>query len=238
MVSSSSFNVSTRNADDAINASSSPSPSSPTTSSVQTCRMNHAEAQDDCVECMNDDSTMTDTTASIAPNQQQCQKNQQRCRHLYAQKLNNSAAICIEIGLYDRAISSLSKALKLSEQEVEEDEQEQEEPAEGQERNQEEQGKNQENNDDDDDVIMEDEAEDEDEQDEDESMTMVCLCYHCTVDGCIEYSEMNKSYFMTENDASDDDNDAFLCQAITDADTDAGNDTNSSSSVSASYIYR
>ena len=34
--------------------------------------------------------------------------------HLYAQKLNNSAALCIEIGQYDRAISSLAKALRLS----------------------------------------------------------------------------------------------------------------------------
>jgi len=34
--------------------------------------------------------------------------------HLYAQKLNNSAALCIEIGHYDRAIFSLTKALRLS----------------------------------------------------------------------------------------------------------------------------
>ena len=34
--------------------------------------------------------------------------------NLYAQKLNNSAAFCIEIGQYDRAILSLGKALKLS----------------------------------------------------------------------------------------------------------------------------
>ena len=35
--------------------------------------------------------------------------------NLYAQKLNNSAAFCIEIGEFDRAISSLGKALQLSE---------------------------------------------------------------------------------------------------------------------------
>jgi len=34
--------------------------------------------------------------------------------HMYAQKLNNSAALCIEIGHYDRAILSLTKALRLS----------------------------------------------------------------------------------------------------------------------------
>ena len=34
--------------------------------------------------------------------------------NLYAQRLNNSAAFCIEVGEYDRAISSLGKALRLS----------------------------------------------------------------------------------------------------------------------------
>jgi len=34
---------------------------------------------------------------------------------LYAQKLNNNAAMCIEIGYYERAIQSLKKALKFSE---------------------------------------------------------------------------------------------------------------------------
>ena len=33
----------------------------------------------------------------------------------FAQKLNNSAVLCIEIGQYDRAIASLAKALRLSE---------------------------------------------------------------------------------------------------------------------------
>ena len=33
--------------------------------------------------------------------------------YLYTQRLNNSAALCIEIGRYDRAISSLEKALQL-----------------------------------------------------------------------------------------------------------------------------
>jgi hypothetical protein len=35
--------------------------------------------------------------------------------HLYAKLLNNSAASCIEVGYYDRAICSLSKALRLTE---------------------------------------------------------------------------------------------------------------------------
>ncbi|VEU43967.1 unnamed protein product [Pseudo-nitzschia multistriata] len=34
--------------------------------------------------------------------------------HLYAQQLNNTAALCIEIGHYSRAISSLQKALELN----------------------------------------------------------------------------------------------------------------------------
>ena len=34
--------------------------------------------------------------------------------HLYAQQLNNSAALCIEIGQYGRAITSLQKALELN----------------------------------------------------------------------------------------------------------------------------
>ena len=33
--------------------------------------------------------------------------------HLYTQRLNNSAALCIEIGRFDRAIISLEKALQL-----------------------------------------------------------------------------------------------------------------------------
>jgi len=35
--------------------------------------------------------------------------------YAYAQKLNNSAALCIEVGAYDRAIASLQRALRLSE---------------------------------------------------------------------------------------------------------------------------
>ena len=35
--------------------------------------------------------------------------------NLFAQKLNNSAVLCIEIGQYDRAIAMLAKALRLSE---------------------------------------------------------------------------------------------------------------------------
>lgn len=34
--------------------------------------------------------------------------------HLYAQKLNNSAALCIEVGQYSRAIASLQKALEIN----------------------------------------------------------------------------------------------------------------------------
>mmetsp|Transcript_16934 Transcript_16934/g.34850 ORF Transcript_16934/g.34850 Transcript_16934/m.34850 type:complete len:185 (+) Transcript_16934:111-665(+) len=40
--------------------------------------------------------------------------------HRFAQKLNNSAALCIEIGHYDRAIFSLTKALRLSRQQSDE----------------------------------------------------------------------------------------------------------------------
>ena len=40
--------------------------------------------------------------------------------HLYAQKLNNSAALCIEIGQYDRAVLSLTKALRLSREQTDE----------------------------------------------------------------------------------------------------------------------
>lgn len=61
--------------------------------------------------------------------------------HLYAQKLNNSAALCIEIGHYDRAIFSLTKALRLSRGQT------------------------------------------------DESMLCGCSCYHCSLEGCINYSE-------------------------------------------------
>lgn len=36
----------------------------------------------------------------------------------FAQKLNNSAALCIEVGQYDRAIGSLQRALRLSEKQM------------------------------------------------------------------------------------------------------------------------
>jgi len=198
--SSSSFNVSTRNVVD-INRSSSSS-----SSLRRSCRMaaqTQTQAQAD----------YTCTNSNSSTRAQQTLMNQKRCRHLYAQKLNNCASICIETGLYDRAILSLSKALKLSEQE----EEEQDEPKQEQEQD------NQ--DDDDDDVIMEDknaavsetnvEEDDEfeyEEEDEEDEM-MICPCYHCTVDGCIEYSETN----------SDNNDDAFYCQAI-------GTD--------ASFIYR
>jgi len=35
--------------------------------------------------------------------------------HVYAQQLNNAASMCLEVGQYDKAISSLGKALRLSE---------------------------------------------------------------------------------------------------------------------------
>mmetsp|Transcript_45417 Transcript_45417/g.49105 ORF Transcript_45417/g.49105 Transcript_45417/m.49105 type:complete len:280 (+) Transcript_45417:130-969(+) len=35
--------------------------------------------------------------------------------HVYAQQLNNVASLCLEVGQYDKAISSLGKALRLSE---------------------------------------------------------------------------------------------------------------------------
>merc|ERR1712238_386986 len=90
-----------------------------------------------------------------------CHKNQQRCRHLYAQKLNNSAASCIDIGQYDRAISSLSKALKLSEQEEEVEPTEEQEPTRNrEEKKQEHSQENHHHDDDDDDVMMEDGEED------------------------------------------------------------------------------
>uniref|UniRef100_A0A7S4AX83 Uncharacterized protein n=1 Tax=Pseudo-nitzschia australis TaxID=44445 RepID=A0A7S4AX83_9STRA len=40
--------------------------------------------------------------------------------NIYAHRLNNSAALCIEIGHYERAISSLQRALKLCERQVSE----------------------------------------------------------------------------------------------------------------------
>lgn len=46
--------------------------------------------------------------SSIIPSSSTCQ-----LYHLYAQQLNNSAALCIEIGHYERAISSLKRALLL-----------------------------------------------------------------------------------------------------------------------------
>lgn len=59
----------------------------------------------------------------------------------YAQKLNNNAALCIECGQYQRAESTLTKALHLSKSHI-------------------------------------------------EQRTMaVCTCYHCTLDGCIIFTE-------------------------------------------------
>jgi tetratricopeptide (TPR) repeat protein len=61
--------------------------------------------------------------------------------YVYAQQLNNNAALCIEHGHFERAITSLTKALRLSKAHIQE-------------------------------TTME-----------------VCRCYHCTLDGCIIFTE-------------------------------------------------
>ena len=61
--------------------------------------------------------------------------------YVYAQKLNNNAALCIECGQYDRAESTLTKALRLSKAHIQ------------------------------------------------KTKIKVCKCYHCTLDGCIIFSE-------------------------------------------------
>jgi len=65
-----------------------------------------------------------------------------------AQQLNNSAAQCIEIGHYSRAIWSLSKALEINRNQMNTDRPRREK---------------------------------------------VCKCYRCTLDGCIAFSESNRS---------------------------------------------
>jgi len=76
--------------------------------------------------------------------------------NVYAQKLNNSAAFCIEVGEYDRAISSLGRALRLSE------------------------------------LYKDKEMEDS------------CIDYHCSIDGCISYSEqISASVRRTTEHSSD-----------------------------------
>jgi len=169
---SSSSNYLSPNATASSSASASASASASYTTSTD-CQKGHPGAA-------------TTTTATQKQNQKR------RQRHLYAQKLNNSAASCIEIGQYDRAISSLSKALQLSEQQDEEEESNHGESSE-------------------------------------EMMTTICSCYHCTVDGCIEYSEKNP-HVMTKDDP-------FVCVTVgvaretnTNADTDTDTDS--------SYIYR
>ena len=86
---------------------------------------------------------------------QQLQLQQQRSSleratavRMYAKKLNNSAAMCVEIGEHDKAIASLAKALRLCE-------------------------------------LHENKEDDDDEQ--------PCLCYSCSLDGCIAYSEYNSN---------------------------------------------
>eukprot|EP00751_Fragilariopsis_kerguelensis_P042505 CAMPEP_0171017670 /NCGR_PEP_ID=MMETSP0736-20130129/27630_1 /TAXON_ID=186038 /ORGANISM="Fragilariopsis kerguelensis, Strain L26-C5" /LENGTH=394 /DNA_ID=CAMNT_0011453669 /DNA_START=9 /DNA_END=1193 /DNA_ORIENTATION=+ len=169
-LSSSSFNLSTNTA-----GSSSAAATGASASSCTTSRECHQKIHQ---------STATTSTAT----QKQRQK-RRRCQHLYAQKLNNSAASCLEVGQYDRAISSFSKALQLSEQQKQE------------------QGN---------------------EEGEEEMMTPMCACYHCSLDGCIEYSEQKNPHTMKKDDP-------FVCVAVageTNADADADADTDSS------YIYR
>jgi len=171
---SSSSNYLSPNATASSSASASASASASYTTSTD-CQKGHPGAA-------------TTTTATQKQNQKR------RQRHLYAQKLNNSAASCIEIGQYDRAISSLSKALQLSEQEQQEEEEE-------------------------------GNAQGED----DEMMTTICSCYHCTVDGCIEYSEKNP-HVMTKDDP-------FVCVAVA-GETNTNADTNADTDADSSYIYR
>jgi len=103
---------------------------------------------------------MESSSSSVNNNcalQQQQQQQQQRnnthnanLAYIYAQKMNNNAALCVEIGQYDRAISSLSKALRLSRIHIEKQ-----------------------------DSILE--------------VHNVCGCYHCSLDGCIAFSEHNNN---------------------------------------------
>jgi hypothetical protein len=56
----------------------------------------------------------TNTTNNTTNTATTMMTNQQQQCHLYAQKSVNRAALCIEIGHYDRAIATLAKALRLS----------------------------------------------------------------------------------------------------------------------------
>lgn len=84
--------------------------------------------------------------------------------HQYVKQLNNSAALCIEVGHYKRAISSLQKALRMS---LAQQEQQQQQSVNV-------------NVDDDDERMLTTAAAAE-----------VCMCYQCTLDGCIAFSENN-----------------------------------------------
>ena len=92
-------------------------------------------------------------------------KNQQQQCHLYAQKLNNRAALCIEIGHYDRAIASLAKALRLSA------------------------GNNHSNSDQHQRQHQHQEEEERQQQHQHRQPQPVCHCNYCSLDGCIAYSE-------------------------------------------------
>ncbi|OEU07244.1 hypothetical protein FRACYDRAFT_251297 [Fragilariopsis cylindrus CCMP1102] len=91
-------------------------------------------------------------------------KNQQQQCHLYAQKLNNRAALCIEIGHYDRAIASLAKALRLSA---------------GNNHSSSDQHQHQ----------RQHPHQEEERQQYQHRPQPVCRCNYCSLDGCIAYSE-------------------------------------------------
>jgi hypothetical protein len=90
--------------------------------------------------------------------------NQQQQCHLYAQKLNNRAALCIEIGHYDRAIASLAKALRLSSSA----------------------GNNNNSNNSDQHQHQHQQYQ---HQEHVQVVQPVCHCNCCSLDGCIAYSE-------------------------------------------------
>ena len=112
--------------------------------------------------------------------------------HMYAQQLNNSAALCIEIGYYDRAIVSLTKALRLWKLEFSDD-------------------------------------------DTTDIMKMkrnngICHCYHCSVDGCIYFSESSNEGFCLEHPPAFEDD--------TSSSSPYNNDSSSGSTSIGGYIYR
>lgn len=81
----------------------------------------------------------------------------------WVQKMNNSAALCLEIGQYDRAITSLAKSLQMSRSYVERSTR----------------SKNNNNNGNTDGT----------DEPEEGSSSCCCSCHLCTLDGMIHYSE-------------------------------------------------